>query len=131
MYRRWMADRAPPGCWWGPSPTWARRFSPILMQPVAMSQATLLEWTVVTRGPEGAAAYGDGIRLEEKASVVRAADSTGAGDVFAAGLVHALAAGRDMRSALGTAVAWGSASVRYEGTVPPEDFLTLVGTGDP
>jgi ribokinase len=91
----------------------------------------LLEWTVVTLGPEGAAAYGDGMRLEEKAPVVRAADSTGAGDVFAAGLVHALAAGRDMRSALRTAVAWGSASVRYEGTVPPEDFLALAGAGDP
>ena len=49
-------------------------------------------------------------------------DSTGAGDVFAAGLVHGLARGWPMRRVLETAVAWGSASVQYEGTVPPPGF---------
>jgi sugar/nucleoside kinase (ribokinase family) len=86
-----------------------------------------LRWVVVTAGAEGAVAYGDGIRLPQQAARVEVVDSTGAGDVFAAGLAHAFAAGADMRSALRTAVAWGTASVRYEGTVPPADFIRQVG----
>jgi ribokinase len=85
----------------------------------------VLQWVVVTLGHRGAAAYGDGECLEETAPTVEVLDSTGAGDVFAAGLLHALAAGHGMQAALATAVAWGSASVRYESTVPPEDFARL------
>jgi ribokinase len=81
-----------------------------------------LEWMVITRGCEGALAVAETLRLEHRAPRVEVADSTGAGDVFAAGLVHALAAGQDMEAALRTAVAWGSASVEYEGSVPPADF---------
>jgi sugar/nucleoside kinase (ribokinase family) len=82
----------------------------------------LLEWVVITRGAEGAAAYGPEDRLELAAPAVDAVDTTGAGDIFAAGLVHALATGQPMEQALGTAVEWGSASVTFEGTVPPEEF---------
>jgi sugar/nucleoside kinase (ribokinase family) len=85
----------------------------------------VLQWVVVTSGGEGATAYGNGSRLEERAPRVEVVDSTGAGDVFAAGLVYDLAAGRDMQAALRTAVAWGSASVRYEGTIPPVDSWPL------
>jgi len=81
-----------------------------------------LEWVVVTRGPEGAAAYSVDEVIERPAPRVHAVDTTGAGDVFAAGLVHALARGRPMEEALQTAVLWGAASVGYEGTVPPVDF---------
>jgi sugar/nucleoside kinase (ribokinase family) len=81
-----------------------------------------LEWVVVTRGAAGAAAYGPQGTLELAAPAVEAVDTTGAGDIFAAGLVHALASGAPMEQALGTAVEWGSASVTFEGTVPPEGF---------
>jgi ribokinase len=90
----------------------------------------VLQWMVVTLGRGGAVACGDGQRLEEKAPTVDVVDSTGAGDVFAAGLLHALAAGHGMQAALATAVVWGSASVRYEGTVPPEDFARLTVRGE-
>lgn len=85
----------------------------------------ILEWMVITYGPEGAKAYGEGRVIEKKPPVVKVADSTGAGDVFAAGLCHALATGMDMEAALETAVAWGSASVQYAGTVPPPNFPTV------
>ena len=85
----------------------------------------ILEWMVVTYGYEGAKAFGKDRVLEIKAPVVKVVDSTGAGDVFAAGLCHALGTGMDMVAALETAVAWGSASVQYEGTVPPPDFATV------
>lgn len=81
-----------------------------------------LVWMVVTDGPAGARAFGDSVVIEQPAPVVEIADSTGAGDVFAAGLAHALARGAEMAAALKTAVAWGSASVQYEGTVPPPGF---------
>lgn len=85
-----------------------------------------LQWMVVTHGPDGAIAYGDGSRIEERAPQVKVVDSTGAGDVFAAGLVHALAGGQGVEIALKTAVKWGAVSVGYEGTIPPADFLPLV-----
>ncbi|MFZ0257509.1 MAG: PfkB family carbohydrate kinase [Gammaproteobacteria bacterium] len=89
-----------------------------------------LQWVVVTYGPDGATAYGDGKRFEERAPRVEVVDSTGAGDVFAAGLVHALAGGQGMEVALKIAVKWGTVSVGYEGTIPPEDFLLRVSAAD-
>lgn len=89
-----------------------------------------LQWMVVTYGPDGATAYGDGKRIVARAPRVRVVDSTGAGDVFAAGLVHALADGQGMQAALNIAVKWGTISVGYEGTIPPEDFCSLVSAPD-
>lgn len=82
----------------------------------------VLEWMVVTEGPGGARAFGAGRVLEQAAPRVEVLDSTGAGDVFAAGLAHGLARGAPMPEVLATAVAWGAASVQYEGTVPPPGF---------
>ena len=81
-----------------------------------------LQWVVITRGAAGASAHGAGETLVEKAPEVTVVDSTGAGDVFAAGLLQALGSGEPMATALKRAVAWGAASVRYEGTVPPLGF---------
>ena len=81
-----------------------------------------LEWMVVTYGGMGARAFGPGSVLERRARQVDVVDSTGAGDVFAGGLLHALAAGMTMDDALAAAVRWGTASVGYAGTVPPESF---------
>ncbi len=81
-----------------------------------------LEWVVITRGPAGASAYSATQHLHQVAPRVVAVDTTGAGDVFAAGLCAALAAGRPMPAALAQAVAWGSASVQYPGTLPPSGF---------
>jgi sugar/nucleoside kinase (ribokinase family) len=82
----------------------------------------VLEWMVVTDGAAGARAFGAGQVLEQPAPAVEALDGTGAGDVFAAGLAHGLALRLPMPESLAIAVAWGSASVRYRGTVPPPGF---------
>lgn len=81
-----------------------------------------LRWVVLTRGPGGALAFGEDQRLVEPAPAVTAVDTTGAGDVFAAGLVHSLVEGRTMADALRTAVAWGAASVACAG-LPAEDDI--------
>jgi ribokinase len=76
-----------------------------------------LQWVVVTRGGEGAEAFGtDGRRLCATAPDVAVLDTTGAGDSFAAGLAHALALGMDMPQALPLAVLWGAAKVSRMGS---------------
>ena len=85
-----------------------------------------LGWIVVTRGPGGAEAHSADRRFHVPARDVEAGDSTGAGDVFASGLVHALAAGAPMEEALVTAVAWGTCAVECGGIPPRERILALL-----
>lgn len=85
-----------------------------------------LGWIVLTRGPGGAEAHASGRRLQVPARDVRAVDSTGAGDVFAAGLLHALAGGAPMEEALVTAVAWGTCAVECGGIPPRERIRELL-----
>jgi len=84
---------------------------------------------IVTHGAEGATAYSGETAIHAAASVVQAIDSTGAGDVFAAGLLHALAGGASDARALATAVRWGSAAVVCEGLPPSERILALTSGG--
>jgi len=81
-----------------------------------------LRLVVVTRGARGAEAFAASERVAVPAPVVPVVDSTAAGDVFAAGLVHALALGRPTRAALETAVAWGAATVSRPG-VPGRETI--------
>lgn len=76
-----------------------------------------LQWMVLTRGADGVTAFAaDGATLEEPAVPVDPVDSTGAGDAFAAGLCHALAAGLAMKPALHEAARWGAAKVAEAGS---------------
>ena len=85
-----------------------------------------LGWIVVTRGPGGAEAHSADRRLHVPARETSPVDSTGAGDVFAAGLLHALAAGASMESALVTAVAWGTCAVECGGIPLREQIRELL-----
>jgi ribokinase len=90
--------------------------------PFATAAARLgerLAWVVVTFGAAGAVAHGRaGERLEAKVPPVEACDSTGAGDVFAAGLLDALVAGAPMGEALVHACEWGAAAAGLDGSAP-------------
>ena len=81
-----------------------------------------LRLVVVTRGPRGVEAVGAKERVAVPAPVVPVVDSTAAGDVFAAGLVHALLEGRPTRPMLETAVAWGAVTVTCPG-VPGRETI--------
>jgi len=85
-----------------------------------------LGWIVVTRGPSGAEAHSADKRFHVAARDVATVDSTGAGDVFAAGLLHALAGGASTEAALATAVAWGTCAVECGGIPPRERILALL-----
>jgi sugar/nucleoside kinase (ribokinase family) len=85
-----------------------------------------LRLVVVTRGERGAEAFGAAEHASVSAPHVTVVDSTAAGDVFAAGLVHALVEGRATRAALETAVAWGAAAVACPGVPGRETIQGLL-----
>lgn len=68
----------------------------------------LARWIVLTAGGAGAHAYGTTEALAAPAQRVRPIDTTGAGDAFAAGLIHALLEHRPMAEALTLAVRFGT-----------------------
>ena len=96
-----------------------------LGDPYAAGQrasAGLAAWTVITHGADGATAHGPDADLHQPALPVTPVDTTGAGDCFAAGLVHGLAAGAPMARCLAIAAAWGAAAVGCDGSLPGAGF---------
>ena len=86
----------------------------------------LLQWVVMTMGSHGAEAVSADDRMATPAPSVDAVDTTGAGDVFAAGLVHALLADQPMPLALEMGVAWGAAAATCRGLPGPETIRDLL-----
>lgn len=86
---------------------------------------------VLTHGPNAIVAYrSDGqVRFAPKPATVR--DATGAGDVFAAGLLDALVAGAELEPALAHACAWGAVAVGLNSSAPTEGFFTAFRPGGP
>jgi sugar/nucleoside kinase (ribokinase family) len=82
-----------------------------------------LEWVIITRGENGATAYALDDCLSVPAPKIKATDTTGAGDAFAAGLIHALVSGADMNQALVTACAWGAEATRWESSMLPVEAV--------
>jgi ribokinase len=84
----------------------------------------ILEWVVLTRGQDGASAFCiDGSNVNCFADTVETIDSTGAGDSFAAGLIHGLASGLDVPAAMKMAVLWGTESVKYASSALPAEAV--------
>lgn len=93
-----------------------------LRAPLALGAAVggaHARWTVVTDGAAGATAYAADVTIAVPAARVPAVDTTGAGDAFAAGLVHALAGGCPMAEALPLAVRFGTEATRHPGSALP------------
>jgi sugar/nucleoside kinase (ribokinase family) len=87
---------------------------------------SLLRWVVMTMGSHGAEAVSADDRIATPAPEVPTIDTTGAGDVFAAGLVHALLAGQPMPQALATGVDWGAAAAASRGLPNRETIQGLM-----
>ncbi len=97
-----------------------------LADPWALGQRVAgshLRWVVVTRGARGAEAFSSHEHLVATPPPARVVDTTGAGDAFAAGLLHALVSGDAMAAALKTGVAWGTAAVTSEGSFLGRDTV--------
>ncbi|MFA7441491.1 MAG: carbohydrate kinase family protein [Sphingomonadaceae bacterium] len=93
----------------------------VAASPYEIARAQLgpqLTWVVVTHGANGAVAHGPDRRISAPVPRREARDTTGAGDIFAAGLLDALIAGAPMEQALEHACRWGGAAVLVEGSAP-------------
>jgi sugar/nucleoside kinase (ribokinase family) len=92
-----------------------------LADPLAIGRAQVgmrLSSFVITRGAETVTAHGVEGSIAIRPEAVRMVDATGAGDVFAAGLLDALVAGARIEAALSQACAWGATAVGMEGSAP-------------
>ncbi len=78
-----------------------------------------LRWVVLTAGAAGARAYAEREQWEASAASVRPVDTTGAGDAFAAGLIHALVGGRPLPEALAVAVRFGTEATLWATSALP------------
>jgi sugar/nucleoside kinase (ribokinase family) len=75
-------------------------------------------WLVLTHGAQGALAFSDDRTVRAPGRRVLVKDATGAGDIFAAGLMQALAARAGMEAALNHACQWGAMAASLDGSAP-------------
>ncbi len=85
----------------------------------------LVDTVVVKRGGSGATAARGGERYDIAAVAVEVVDTTGAGDCFNAGFVHAHLAGWPLRECLAAGVACGAAGVTAPGSSAALDVAGL------
>jgi len=86
-----------------------------------------LRWIVMTASAAGATATSEMDLFDVPAETVSAVDTTGAGDAFAAGLVHALVSGAAMRDAMRLAVRFGTEATLWRSSfLPPEAVRRLL-----
>ena len=82
---------------------------------------------IVTKGPQGALAIEGGERVEVGAEPVeRVIDTTGAGDLFAAGFLAARAGGRDLETCLRMGAVAAAEIISHYGARPEADLKALV-----
>ncbi|EWY42177.1 carbohydrate kinase [Skermanella stibiiresistens SB22] len=85
-----------------------------------------LRWMVVTDGSRGATAFGPAGAVHVRATPAEVVDSTGAGDVFTAGLIHGLLTGMPIEDALRIGTRWAALAVTSPTSVPPPSLRELV-----
>ncbi len=83
---------------------------------------------VVTRGADGAVAIADGARAEVAAELVaKVVDTTGAGDLFAAGFLHGHVRGASLGESLRLGAICAAEVISHYGARPEADLQALVG----
>jgi len=81
---------------------------------------------VVTRGEHGACAIQNGTRAEVKAEpIAKVVDTTGAGDLFAAGFLHGQAQGHDLHASLKLGAVCAAEIISHVGARPMVDLKAL------
>ncbi|MGH3786423.1 MAG: carbohydrate kinase family protein [Pseudonocardiaceae bacterium] len=87
--------------------------------------ADLVDTVIIKRGNAGATAVERGQRFDIASIPVMALDTTGAGDCFNAGFIHAQLTGHDLSGCLAAAVACGAAAVTDLGCSAAPNLLEL------
>lgn len=89
--------------------------------------ASKVRTLVITRGPAGALAIEGGSAIEVHAAPVdKVVDTTGAGDLFAAGFLSARCRGRDLRGSLEAGALCAAEVISHFGARPEQDLKELV-----
>lgn len=82
---------------------------------------------VVTRSEKGALTIADGVRAQVAAEpIARVVDTTGAGDLFAAGFLHGQARGHDLHTSLRIGAICAAEIISHVGARPMVDLKALV-----
>lgn len=87
--------------------------------------ADLVDTVVVTRGADGASAVQGGRRCDVAGVPLEVVDTTGAGDCFNVGFVHARLSGRPLVDCVAAAVACGAAATTGPGSGAAPDLTGL------
>ncbi len=77
-----------------------------------------LRYFVVTEGSNGATVYTKDEEIHVPAVPAKVVDTTGAGDAYAAGLIHSLCAGHSITQAMGEGAIWAAFAVATESSIP-------------
>lgn len=86
---------------------------------------TLVDTVIIKRGGAGATAIRRGQRYDIAAVPLAAVDTTGAGDCFNAGFIHALLSGHPLPDCLAVAVACGAAAITDFGSSAAPNLVEL------
>ncbi|WP_417763424.1 PfkB family carbohydrate kinase [Shewanella sp.] len=81
-----------------------------------------LKYFIITEGGQGARLYHANGEQHVDAKPAELVDSTGAGDVYAAGLIHGLVSGLTIAQAMQEAAIWGAFAVASEASIPSENL---------
>lgn len=99
----------------------------VLADPYGAARAVLgdrLSWFVMTHGAGEVVAYDGRRQVRVAPRPAQVVDATGAGDVFAAGVLDALVAGAEMEEALSHACDWGGVAVGLDASAPTDGEFT-------
>ncbi len=90
-----------------------------------------LKALIVTRGAEGATAYSAEGEQHCPAYPAQVVDSTGAGDCYAAGLIHGILSRQSLGEAMATASRWAAFAVGGESSLPPQSLQHYLAAQNP
>ncbi|RYV01574.1 ribokinase [Shewanella sp. OPT22] len=79
-----------------------------------------LKYFIVTNGEHGATVYTSDMRESVRAVKTEVIDATGAGDAYAAGLIHGLVNERSIIEAMQEAANWAACAVATDSSIPGE-----------
>ena len=79
-----------------------------------------LRYFVVTDGVRGAKVYTQDDVQHVPAVPAEVVDTTGAGDAYAAGLIHGLCAGKSITQAMSEGAVWAAFAVATDSSIPGE-----------
>ena len=98
------------------------------LETAVAALAPKVETLVVTRGAAGALAVRGGERVDVAAERVRdVVDTTGAGDLFAAGFLYGEATGRSLEQSLKLGAICAAEIIQHYGARPEADLRALAG----